>query len=129
MLYQRSLTIPANTLITAPESETLKLTVGTVTRMEVEFPAGCLYLVKVRVNDKGWQVMPWTRDEWLCSENYVVFCDAHYPITSAPFIFTIYGYNEDTVNDHTVQLRVTMREGLTEEFLMLGQFLDALRGY
>ena len=128
MLYQRSLTIPANTPESSPVSATLKLTVGTITRMEVEFPAGCVYQVGARVRDKGWQVMPWTRDEWLNSENYVVFCDAPYPLASAPYVLTLIGYNEDTVNDHTLQLRVTLREGEIEEFLMLEQFLDTLRG-
>jgi len=96
--------------------------------MEVEFPAGCQGLVGVRVNDKGWQVLPWSRDEWLVSDDFVPSCDAPYPVMSAPFIFTIYGYNEDTVNGHTVKLRVIMREGVTGEFLNLSQFLDALRG-
>ena len=129
MLYQRSLTIPANTPATAPVSETLKLTLGTSTRREVEFPDGCVGLVGVRVKDKGWQVLPWSRDEWLISSGNVVVDESPYPITSAPFIFTITGYNTDTVNDHTVQLRVILREGEAEDLPMLDQLMAALRGY
>lgn len=129
MLYQRSLTIPANTPASDPESATLKLTLGTVTRVEVEFPGGCCGLVGVRVYDKGWQIVPWTRDEWLVSDDFVPASEAPYPMPSAPYILTLFGYNTDTVNDHTVQLRVTMREGEIEEFLALDRFLDVLRGY
>ena len=38
-------------------------------------------------------------------------------------------YNEDTVNDHEVQLRVTMHEGEADDLVNLSQLMDALRGY
>ena len=41
MLYVLALTIPANTAEATPYEEDLKLTDGVITRVEVEFPAGC----------------------------------------------------------------------------------------
>lgn len=129
MLYQCTLTIPANTLVTAPESDILKLAAGVSTRREVYFPVGCQGTAKVRIFHGGWQIVPWSRDEWLHSNDETVVDESPYPVPLGLNSFTIYAYNEDTVNSHTIQVRVQMREGEAVEFLQLGRFLDVLRGY
>jgi len=128
MLYQKTLVVPANTPITALVEEALELPIGVSTRREVVFHDGCEGLVHIRVFHSDWQIMPWTREEWLEASGNVVVDESPYPISSAPLLFTISGYNTDTANDHTVQLRVILREGETEDFLELERFLDALRG-
>ena len=129
MLYQRTLTIPKSTPVGSPVSDTLKLCAGVSVHREVVFPAGCHGLAHVRVNDAGWQLMPWSRDEWLAGEDDVVEDDSPYPHFAAPYVLTVYGYNEDTVNAHTVALRVIMHEGDAAGLVNLGQLMDALRGY
>ena len=129
MLYQRTLVVPANTPETAPVSDTLKLCAGVSVLREVAFPAGCCGYVHVHVNDAGWQLIPWSRDEWLASDDDVVEDNSPYPMFTVPYMLTIYGYNEDTVNDHTVTLRVIMHEGEATELTNLQQLMDALRGY
>lgn len=128
MLYQRTLNVPASTPETEPVTATLKLCAGVSTRREVVFNDGCHGVVHVRVNHGGWQLLPWSRDEWLAADGETVVDESPYPFDDTMNLLTIYAYNEDTVNDHEVQLRVIMREGETEEFLNLGQFLEALRG-
>ena len=129
MLYQRTLTIPKSTPATSPVSATLKLCAGVSTRREVVFNDGCHGLVNVHVNDAGWQLMPWSRDEWLHADGETVVDDSPYPHDAAPYTLTIWGYNEDTVNEHEVQLRVTMHEGEADGLANLGQLMDALRRY
>lgn len=128
MLYQKSLTIPANTAEADAEEAILELTIGVSTKREVHFFDGCADLVHVRVEDAGWQIMPWTREEWLTASGETITDESNYPIVTKPKFFRVYGYNEDTVNDHTVTLRVTMREGKLEEFKYLQQFINSLRG-
>lgn len=129
MLYQCTLTIPADTPVTAPESAILKLAAGVSTRREVRFPAGCQDTAHVRIFHGGWQIVPWTRYEWLHSNDETVVDESPYPVPVDLNYFTIYAYNEDPNNDHTVQVRVQMHEGEPLEFLYLEQFLQALRGY
>ncbi len=129
MLYQCELTIPANTPETSPASAILKLARGVSTVREVEFPDGCSGLAHAKLDHGGWQVLPWTRGEWATSSGGVVKDASPYPIQEPPFEFVVFGYNEDEVHEHTLQIRVIMREGETEEFLNLAQFLDALRGH
>lgn len=128
MLYQCALTIPANTPSTAPESAELQLMFGTITYIEIEFPAGCVGLVGAQVYDGPLQIVPWTPAAWLVSDDHNVAVQTLYSLWQPPFTLYLDGYNEDTVNDHTLQLRVTMDEGRPEEYPMMAQFLAALRG-
>jgi len=125
MLYQRTLTVPANTPETEPVSATLKLAYGASTRREIEFPDGCHGLVHVRVNEHGWQVLPWSRDEWLASEGSVIVDDSVYPLETVPYVFTLIAYNEDTANSHAITLRVQVAEGAIAAGL--ARFISALK--
>ena len=127
MLYQCTLNIPAGTLETAPVSAVLEFVSGTSTKREVIFHDGCNGNVHVRVNDAGWQLMPWNRDAWLHADGETVVDESPYPVQGPHFEFTLYGYNADTVNDHEVILRVTMMEGA--EHPGLAKLISALRGY
>jgi hypothetical protein len=127
MYYQRTLTIPKGTPETAPVSATLKMAKGTSSARAVVFPSGCCGLVHVRVNDSGWQLIPWSRDEWLAADDETVVDDSPYPMFTVPYTLTVYGYSEDPDNDHTVTLRVTMLEGVVHPGL--AKLIAALRGY
>lgn len=125
MLYQRTLTVPKSTPETVPVSATLKLAYGASTRREVEFLDGCHGEVRVRVNDAVQQLLPYSRDEWLHGDGIVIVDDSMYPLSSVPYVFTMYAYNDDTVNDHTVTLRVQMAEGAIPAGL--AKFVDLLK--
>jgi len=129
MLYQRTLNVPANTPETESVPTTLKLCAGVSTRREIVFNDGCHGLVHVRVNHSGWQLMPWSRDEWLTADGETVVDDSPYPLDETVNTLTLVAYNEDTVNDHQVQLRVTMHEGKADDLVNLSKLMDALRGY
>lgn len=125
MLHRKSLTIPANTPEASPVSATLILTHGVSTRREVEFPSGCHGQAHVRVYDPGKQIIPWSREAWLASDGNVVVDDNVYPVDNPPFEFVMYGWNEDTVNDHTITLRVQMAGGPVAAGL--ARFIEMLR--
>lgn len=125
MLHQKTLTVPAGTLITAPVSSVLELAYGVSTRREVYFPDGCHALCHVRVDYLGAQIIPWSRDEWLASDGGVVVDDSTYAIEDSPEEFTIYAYNDDTVNAHTITLRVQMVTGAIPAGL--AKFVDLLK--
>ena len=73
--------------------------------------------------------MPWSRDEWLTADGETVVDDSPYPLDETVNTLTLVAYNEDTVNDHQVQLRVTMHEGKADDLVNLSKLMDALRGY
>jgi hypothetical protein len=49
LFFAWDVTIPANTLEAAPKTQTLKLTYGVITKVDVKYPAGCNGVVWVRV--------------------------------------------------------------------------------
>lgn len=108
MLYVLALTIPANTAESAPYEEDLKLTDGVITRVEVEFPAGCQGLVHSSARQAIHQVFPINPDGHLCSDNYVIAWNEYEDLDADPRILTITGWNEDDTYDHTITWRIEL---------------------
>jgi len=55
--------------------------------------------------------------------------ESPYSLDETMNAIVLMAYNEDTVNDHEVQLRVTMHEGEADDLVNLSKLMDALRGY
>jgi len=108
VLYVLALTIPANTAEAAPHEEDLKLTDGVITRVEVEFPAGCAGLAHTYARQAIHQVFPTNPDGDLCSDNYVAAWMDYEDLDTDPRILTIGGWNLDDTYDHTITWRIEL---------------------
>ena len=108
MLYVLALTIPANTAEAAPYEEDLKLTDGVITRVEVEFPAGCQGLVHSYARQAIHQVFPTNPDADLCSDNHVIAWHDYQDLDTDPRVLTISGWNVDDTYDHTITVRLEL---------------------
>ena len=108
MLYVLALTIPANTAEASPYEEDLKLTDGVITRVEVEFPAGCQGLAHSYARLALHQVFPINPDGNLCSDNYVIAWNDYEDIDTDPRVLTISGWNTDDTYDHTITWRIEL---------------------
>ena len=108
MLYVLALTIPANTAEATPHEEDLKLTDGVITRVEVEFPAGCQGLAHSYARQAIHQAFPINPDGKLCSDNYVIAWNDYEDIDTDPRVLTIGGWNLDDTYPHTITWRIEL---------------------
>ena len=115
MLYVLALTIPANTAEATPYEEDLKLTDGVITRVEVEFPAGCQGLAHSYARQAIHQVFPTNPDGDLCSDNYVIAWNDYQDIDADPRVLTIGGWNTDDTYDHTITWRIELSDRVIAE--------------
>lgn len=109
MFYEVSLNIPASTPPNNPANTTIRLTYGVIFRVEIQFWAGALGDVHVRILERGHQLWPTNVDEWFTGEDHVIEFDEQYMLDEEPFVLTIEGYNEDTVYPHEVVVRFGVR--------------------
>jgi hypothetical protein len=108
VLYVLALTIPANTAEAAPHEEDLKLTDGVITRVEVEFPAGCAGLAHSSARQAIHQVFPTNPDGDLCSDNHVIAWNDYEDLDTDPRVLTIGGWNDDDTYPHTITWRIEL---------------------
>jgi hypothetical protein len=105
VFYEFPLTIPANTPATAPTQQTVELSPGTISRVELQFPRGCVGLVHVKVLHALHQVWPTNPDGDISSEGYNVAWSDDYDLSEPPFQFILSGYNLDDSFPHTIIFR------------------------
>jgi len=115
MIYVKTITTNLNTSKDNPLETVMTITKGLIFMIEVEFPAGCSGLVHIQILDGGYQLFPATPGEYLRGDNANVRYDDTYLKMSAPYVFKIITYNEDTVYNHTVQIRIGIAS--TEAFM------------
>jgi len=125
MYYTKRVTVPRRTTETNPTLTAIKMTVGVITAVEVGFPPGCADLVKVQLWHEGWQIVPWSRGEWLSWDDYIFRVDMNYPIDTEPTTVYIKAYNEDDLFDHTIFVGIHFREGEPDKTLV--NFLKDLK--
>ena len=106
MLFKTDLLIPITATKVSPVTTEMKLCIATITRSFVLFPAGCAGLAWVQIWLSGHQLIPWQRGEWLRGDDHIIRDDSRYPVGEEPRLLRIFGYNEDTVHPHTVQVGV-----------------------
>lgn len=117
MLYVLALTVPANTAGTTPYEEELRLTDGVITRVEVEFPAGCAGLAHSYARMALHQVFPTNPDGNLASDDHVIVWNDYEDLDADPRTLTIGGWNLDDTYDHTITWRVELTDRAIAERL------------
>ena len=110
MLYVKALTIPANTAAGSPTEEDLQLTDGIITRVEVEFPAGCAGLAHSDARRGRHQVYPTNPGGNLCSDNHVIVWNDYEDLDAEPRVLTIGGWNLDDTYPHTITWRIELTD-------------------
>ncbi len=106
MFYDKTLTIPANTLEAGVVSEKLVCTHGVVHRVEVEFPKGCSGLAYFRVKVSEHQIWPTNPGEWFRSDDHAIGFNEYFQFYDSPYELKLEGYNLDDSYSHSITLRV-----------------------
>jgi len=106
MIYTANITIPANTAAANPTLGRVKISLGLIYKVELQFPPGCGGLAHVVINDGGYQVWPSTLDSDFATDDYTISFEDSYLKQADPSELQIYGYNEDETYPHTIQVRL-----------------------
>lgn len=108
MLFEYPLTVPADTAEASPETLDAPLCAGTVTRVGVQFPAGCAGMVYVSIWRSDHQVWPVNLDEAIAAEDYVVEFPVSYDLDDDPFGFELRGWSPGTTYEHKITFRFAL---------------------
>lgn len=122
MIYSHEITLPKKTNGSLIIKQTLKIVRGLIYKIEITFPAGCMGLAHVKVLHGAHQIWP---DNPLLDfhlDDWTLAFDDLYLILIPPYELMIYGYNEDTGNDHTIHLRI----GMVSSNVFMARFLPTV---
>lgn len=129
MIYEYDLTIPANTLVSAPVRQIMLIDRGIIHKVEVEFPGGSNKAVLVTIRDALHQVYPTNPDGQLKANNFTISGSEWLEVEEPPYQLEAYGWSPGTTYQHVITIRLYQ---LPREVLEPGRdamnFLGRLRG-
>ena len=108
MLFSYEITVPANTLKTAPVEQEMALAAGVIRQVAIQFPAGCNALVHVQVMERDHQLFPTNLDTDIAASGFVLQWAEDYELVDAPYSLKAVLWNDDDTYPHTVTLRITV---------------------
>lgn len=125
MFYAWDITISAGTAKTSPKTQTLTLSKGVITKLEIKFPAGCNGLVFVRILRSEFQLIPLSKDEWITGDDEAALTEGYYELETTPPELKFVGASPDCTYDHTITVRAQVLPRAVATFLPLVQVLTA----
>lgn len=129
MFFAWDIVVPVNTPETAPTTQTLKLTAGVITGLDVKFPAGCNGLVKVRLFHRDFQLVPLSKGEWVTGNDEVVPTESYFSLASTPYTLKFVACSPSSDYEHTITVRATVLPQEMATFAPLVELLTKmLRG-
>ena len=106
MFYDVSFTISANTAKASPEEQAVKLTYGTIHRLEIGFPRGCAGLTHLQIRQAHHQLWPTNPQGAFNTDGYTIAFNEDQDFFTEPYILTLVGWNLDDTYDHTLEVRI-----------------------
>ena len=106
MFYDFAITVPANTLESAPVSQALKLSMGVIQKVYLLFPPGPHGMVKLKILEGGHQFLPTNPDGYFASDDEVLNIDEYYELISEPYSLKAVAYSPGTTYNHTISVRI-----------------------
>lgn len=106
MIIQKTLTIPFNTTKTELLIEDIKLTKGIIYQLDVYFPPGSCGLMGICITLNESQLYPNEIGEFFIGDNNIISFPDTTVIKDSPYILQLKGYNEDTIYNHSVIVRI-----------------------
>lgn len=128
MIYEKSLTIPKNTPITAPVTTIVPVHPGIVKQVSVYFPAGCCGLARCCILYWERQVWPSNPDSYFHGDGQNLVFPEDIRLVDLPYEFTLVGWNLDDTFQHTITVRLAISPEDTTMTQLLAQFLTGPTG-
>ena len=110
MRYAYEFIVPKGTPVTEPYQESVRLSVGTLTAIEVRFRAGCHQRVTFRVRDGLWSLLPAAEGAALYGDNVIFHIPMQYRLTEKPYELTLEGTSAGCDYDHTLSVWFDVQE-------------------
>lgn len=105
MVFEFKITVPANT----PESNKyrydVRLAYGIIHQIDIDFPPGCVGMVKLVICDGLFQVFPSNPGGYFSGTHPPISGKVFYELNNEPFELQIYAWSPGTEYDHTVTVR------------------------
>ena len=108
MFFEIPLLIPADTPEAEPATEDAELCAGIVSRVAVQFPAGCSGMVYVSIWRGGHPLWPTNIDEGFAGEDSIIDFPESYTLDEPPYTLELRGWGPDTTYNHTVTFRFSV---------------------
>ena len=124
MIFQKTITTPANTSRQNEQATVLKIPKGLIYKVEILFPPGPLGYAFLRVADGNYQLWPTESGEYFTGDDQTISFDDLYLKVIPPYEFVIYTYNLDDTYEHDIIFRM----GMVSKDVYLARFLPHL-GY
>lgn len=109
MLFSVPLTIPPNTPAATPIVLDVPFPPGTIHKVDVQFPAGCVGLAHTLARRGAHQVWPTNDSNNLAGNAETITWQDEYDLAEAPFTLRLVGWNLDDFYAHTVTWRFALR--------------------
>ena len=128
MFWTWDITVAAGTAEADPVTQTLKLSKGTITGIDIKFPAGCHGQVKVRLLRSEFQLVPLSGGEWVTGNDETVPTESYYELDETPAELKFLGCSPLATHPHTVTVRVAVQPAeVASPGRTLGGLVDTLR--
>jgi hypothetical protein len=108
MIFDTHLKTLANTPKTSPLITTIPIIAGTITQMFVQFPPGVNALAHLKLLWGLYQLFPSNEQGDFATGGETIVWAENISITAEPLQLTAITWNEDTVYDHTITVRIVM---------------------
>jgi hypothetical protein len=95
-LYEFDLTVPADTAQASAVSRTMPIDPGIVTRLSVQFPAGCVGMVHCQILRGLHVVMPNNAEATIKGDNVIVESEEELDVTHPPLFLIARAWSPDT---------------------------------
>ncbi len=109
MIFVYPVLVPANTPEYAPVVQQLGLAAGTISLVMLQFPSGVNALAHITLSNGLHQLFPTNQDGDFATGAETIVWDESEDLTQPPFGLTAIAWNEDTVYDHTITVRIVMQ--------------------
>jgi len=103
MLYQISLTIPANTLVNEPVQTTIEIKEDYLWKIGIHFPSGCVGMVKIAIYYGRKQIWPSEKGEWVAGDDVTIWDEPYIRLPDKPTKLICKGVSTGTSYDHTIR--------------------------
>lgn len=81
--------------------------VGKIKKVSLQFPAGCIFLVKLKIFHRGRQILPTNPDGYFAGDDTNLEFQPEEDIKNTPSVLTIKGWNEDS-STHKIEGTITI---------------------
>lgn len=115
MIYVWEISTPANTSFSSRQKTILELEPGIIRRVWLRFPPGPGGLLHVRFFYETHPLWPRLPEEDFSTDDEVIEFEENIPLIQPPYRLICETWNEDTVYDHSIIVRILLEEiqGLT----------------